>query len=84
MCEGSVVALALQEPLPVHGKNVLNTLNVEESEKLEDEVDEIMRLGRYEEGRNRPLKLTLKSQMAAETALRRSYKLKPNEELKHV
>ncbi len=42
-------------------KSTLSILNVEENEKVEDEVGEIIRLGSYEEGKNRPLMVKLKS-----------------------
>lgn len=43
-----------------------------------------MRLGAYEEGKSRPLKLKLKSPGAAEALLRRAWKLKDYEETKSI
>ena len=57
-------------------KNILSSLNEEEEDKMENEVDEIVRLGPYEEGKDRPVKIKLKSQTAADEILKRAHKLK--------
>lgn len=64
-------------------KSLLNKISVEE-EDLYAEVEESVRLGAFEEGKNRPLKLKLKSQVAAEALLRRAWKLKDSEETKTI
>ena len=51
---------------------------------VQDEVEEIVRLGRYIEGRSRPMKVRLYSQAAAEEILRNSWKLKELEPYKKV
>ena len=48
------------------------------------EMEESVRLGSYEEGKNRPLKLKMRSQVAAEAILRRAWKLKDHEETKAI
>ncbi|MPD06856.1 hypothetical protein E2C01_102687 [Portunus trituberculatus] len=60
-------------------KSLLNKIS-EEEECLYAEVEESVKLGAFEEGKSRPLKLKLKSQVAAEALLRRAWKLKDSEE----
>ena len=55
-------------------KNLLN--KIADEEDMSSEVEEIMRLGTYEEGKTRPLKMKMKTQVAAEALLRDSWKLK--------
>ena len=57
-------------------RDIMKNLNDEERASLEDEVDEIHRLGQYKEGTTRPVKVLLKSQCAAEDILYRTTKLK--------
>ncbi|MPC10952.1 hypothetical protein E2C01_003596 [Portunus trituberculatus] len=64
-------------------KSLLNKISVEE-EGLYAGVEECVRLGAFEEDKNRPLKLKLKSQVAAEALLRRALKLKDSEETKTI
>ena len=57
-------------------KDLLEKLNDEERHSLEEEVEEIHRLGPYREGRTRPIKLLLRSQQATEEVLYRTTKLR--------
>lgn len=51
---------------------------------MSGDVEEIMRLGTYEESKDRPLKIRMKTQVAAEGLLRYSWKLKTNEDTKMI
>ena len=62
-------------------KNILSRLG---DDWMQGEIDKIVRLGRFEEGRDRPVKLRLYSQAAAEEILRNSWKLKEQEPYKKV
>lgn len=62
-------------------KCILNSLG---EEWLQDEVEEIVRLGKFEEGKSRPVKVRLYSQAAAEGILANSWKLKELEPYKKV
>lgn len=59
-------------------KTLLN--KILEEENAFGEVEEYMRLGKYEEGKSRAMKITLKSQIAAEHLLRNAWKLKNSQE----
>ena len=50
----------------------MSSLNEEEDEKIAGKVDEIVRLGAYKEGKDRQVKIKLKSQSTAEEILRRA------------
>ena len=63
---------------------IMRVLDVLEAEWVKDEVVEYTRLGKYSEGKDRPLKLKLNSQAAAEEMLHKSWKLKECTELKKV
>lgn len=65
-------------------KEILKQLNEEEDIKFEEELDEVVRLGPYTEGKVRPMKMRLKSQIATEQILRRAHRLKQSEEHKDV
>ena len=54
-------------------KEVLKKLNDEEETKFEEEIEEIQRMRRYEEGKTRPLKLRLKSQAVTRNFGQRIY-----------
>ena len=41
-------------------KDLLKNLNDEDRQNLEDEVEEINRMGPYQEGKTRPIKILLK------------------------
>ena len=56
----------------------------EEGEDLFGEVEESVRLGAFEKGKNRPLKIKLKSQITAEFLLQNSWKLKDQDETKGI
>ena len=60
----------------------INTMlnKISEEENAFGEVEEYMRLGKYEEGKSRAMKITLKSQVAAEHVLRNAWKLKNSQE----
>ncbi len=55
----------------------------EENTKLEDEI-EVYRIGKYDQGKSRPLKIKLKSQTAAEETLANAWKLAKSNEFKQV
>ena len=57
-------------------RDILKNLNDDERASLEEEVEEIHRLGQYSEGVTRPVKVLLKSQSATEDILYRTTKLK--------
>ena len=56
----------------------------DDGEDLSGEVEESVRLGAFEKGKNRPLKIKLKSQVTAEFLLQNSWKLKDQEETKGI
>ena len=51
---------------------------------MEDEVEEINRMGPYQEGKTRPIKILLKSQAATEEILYRTTKLRETEGCKDI
>ena len=55
-----------------------------EDSKLENEVEEFRRLGKYVQGKSRPLKIKFKSQVDAEEALAGASKLAKKEETKNI
>ena len=57
-------------------KDLLKNLNDEDKQNLEEEVEEIHRLGPYKQGRTRPIKVLLKSQQVTEEILYRTTKLR--------
>ena len=65
-------------------KEILKTLNDEEEQKFEEEIEEIQRMERYEEGKTRPQKLRLESQAVTEEILARAFTLKRAEEYNEV
>ena len=52
--------------------------------KLNEEIEEVFRLGKYEENKHRPLKIRMRSQVAAEELIARSWKLASKESFKKV
>ena len=64
-------------------KELIKVLN-EESEDLEEEIDEIKRMGKYTEGGKRPVRIKFKSQTTATEVLNRTGKLNEREEYKTV
>ena len=56
----------------------------DEGRKLSDQIEEVIRLGKYIEGKTRPMKIRLKSQASAEEILAGSWKLARKEILKNV
>ncbi|KAK3878776.1 hypothetical protein Pcinc_016587 [Petrolisthes cinctipes] len=56
----------------------------EENMDYEREIEEVYRLGKYEEGRDRPMKIKLKSHAAAMNILGRTWKLAQTEKYKKV
>ena len=64
-------------------KEILANLD-SEGGRLTEEVDDMMHLGKYIEGRHRPIKLKLKSQAAAEWILSRSWLPSGTEEYKQT
>ena len=66
-------------------KEILKQLNDEdENTKFEKEVEEVMRLGPYNEGGVKPIKLRLKTQIATEEILTGTYMLRDIAENKDV
>lgn len=47
----------------------------EEGHELVGEIEEVFRLGKYEEGAHRPVKIRFRSQLAAEEVVGKSWKL---------
>ncbi len=52
--------------------------------KLEDEIEEVYRIGKYDQGKSRPLKIKLKSQTAGEETLVNVWKLAKSNKFKQV
>jgi len=65
-------------------RNVLDKLGEDVSEWLNHEMIEFNRLGKYEDGKDRPIKLKMNTQAAADLMLFRSWKLHGHEELRRV
>lgn len=65
-------------------RDLLKNLNDQERQNLEEEVEEILRLGPYKEGISRPVKVVLKSQNATEEVLYRTAKLRDIEGCKEI
>ena len=63
-------------------KNLLNKIS--EEEDVSGEIEDYMRLGKYEEGKSRPIKITLKSQVIAERLISMSWKLKDTQETRMI
>ena len=57
---------------------------ISEEENMFGEVEDYMRLGKYEEGKSRAMKITLKSQVATECLLRNAWKLKDSHGTKMI
>lgn len=56
-----------------YGENIMKMLNGEESSKFEEEMEEVIRLGRYEnEGGARTMRVTLHRQAVMEELLKRT------------
>lgn len=56
----------------------------EENMDSEGEIEEVYRMGKYDEGRDRPMKIKLRSQAAATSILDRTWKLAQTEKYKKV
>lgn len=56
----------------------------DDNTELQEEIEEVYRLGKYEEGRDRPLKIRLKTQIAAGKVLSRTWKLTQTDLYKDV
>ena len=65
-------------------RDLLKNLNDAERMELEEEVEEIHRLGSYKVGESRPIKVLLKSQQATEEILYRTTKLREVEGCEEV
>ena len=57
---------------------------IQDNKELTTEIEECRRLGRYQEGGNRPIKIRLRSQVAAEDLLVRARQLARTEKYKKV
>ncbi len=62
----------------------MKSLDDEEVENLKEEVEGMVRLGLYQEGKTRPLKVRLKLQKATEEVLKRAPKLREKEDCKEI
>ena len=58
--------------------------NNTEAKEISEEIEEVIRLGKFEEGKQRPMRIKLKLQTTAEHALARSWRLATSEEYKKV
>ncbi|MPC76213.1 hypothetical protein E2C01_070620 [Portunus trituberculatus] len=56
----------------------------EEGKRLSEEIEEVFRLRKYEEGKTRPLKIRIRSQEGAEEILASSWRLGRKEAYKNV
>lgn len=56
----------------------------DENKELGEEIEEVFRLGKYEEGKDRPMKIKFKTQVAATRVLERTWKLAQTENYKKV
>ena len=65
-------------------RDIFKNLNDEERANLEEEIEEIHRLGQYKEDITRPVKVLLKSQSATEDILYRTSKLKETAGLENI
>ena len=64
-------------------KGVINKIQ-DENQELEKDTEEVFRIGKYVEGRHRPIKIKLKSQTTVEELLARSARLASKEETKDI
>jgi len=64
-------------------KDILQVVQ-EENPDQDEEIEEVSRLGRYEEGGTRPMKVKFRSQIKASEILSRSWKLAQREEYKKI
>lgn len=58
--------------------------DTQESQHMEGEIEEVVRLGKFEEGKQRPMKIKLRSQSAAEQTLAGTWRLSGREEYRKV
>ena len=65
-------------------RDLLKNLNDEDRQNLEEEVEEVHRMGPYREGGKRPIKVLLKSQQVAEEVLYRTTKLREVEGCRNI
>ncbi len=57
---------------------------IQEDNELVGEIEEVFRLGKYEEGAQQPIKIRFKSQSAAEAVVGKARKLSKTEAFKNV
>lgn len=57
---------------------------VAEGEEITEQIEEVHRIGKYEEGRERPMRIRFMTQTAAEHVLKRTGKLAKIEEMKKI
>ena len=67
-------------------KGVLRSVQGEDDEAREicEEIEEVTRIGKFEEGKQRPMRIRLRSQVTAERVLAGSWRLASKEEYKKV
>merc|ERR1711980_80522 len=56
----------------------------DEAREFREEIEQVTRIGKFEEGKQRPMRIRLRSQVAAERVLARSWRLASKEEYKKV
>ena len=66
----------------VAGKLVEVAIN--ETNDCQGEIEEVSRIGRYEEGKNRPMRIKFKSQTSAEEVLNGAWRLGKREDYKNI
>lgn len=89
-----VIVFGLKEKvLPSRNERVKDEMKVardiisevgDDNMELDEEIEEVYRLGKYEEGRARPMKIKLRTQAAVMKVLGRTWKLAQTEEFKRV
>ena len=55
-----------------------------ETNECQGEIEEVSRIGRYEEGKNRPMRIKFKSQTSAEEVLNGAWRLGKREDYKNI
>ncbi|MPC42382.1 hypothetical protein E2C01_036003 [Portunus trituberculatus] len=71
-----------KEEKDVAGKLVAVASN--EADEYQGEIEEVSRIGRYEEGKSRPMRIKFKSQAPAEEVLNGSWRLGKQEDYKDI
>lgn len=64
--------------------NIMNIINKVSKDITEKDIEEFYRVGKYESGKHRPIKVTFQSANMMEEVMRNARKLKDEEEMKNV